>query len=220
MPRTHLLLIPGAAVWVAAVVAIAYTDGFVVTDTPPWPILMAALIPIAAFAALLRTPLGRNLIQGLDPSLLVAVQMWRVVGAAFLFGWANGELDAGFAIPAGIGDIATGIAALVMLGPLQRHALTRRHLIWFTSLGVGDFAVAVATGALIGPEKLELLPWVLFPALAVPFFSIIHIINWIHLAPLTAEPPIAGDRRFVSESALPGARVEQDRRRARIAGGA
>ena len=176
-----------AVTWVVAVVAVAATGGFVVgTGTPPWPILAAVVGPLAAFAALWRVPGVSRVILGIDPVLVVAVQLWRVVGGAFLFGWTAGDLDAEFAIPAGVGDIATGLAALLLLGVLRRRSLTRSHLVGFTALGVGDFTIAVVTGAVIGPDGLEMLPWVLFPALAVPIFSIVHILNWVQLAPLVA----------------------------------
>ena len=99
---------------------------------------------------------------------------------------AAGDLHAGFAIPAGVGDIATGIAALFLLAALLNGTMTRRNLVAFTTLGVADFVVAVITGALIRPDGHEQLPWILFPTLAVPFFSIVHLVNWTQLSSLAA----------------------------------
>lgn len=186
-----------ALIWVGAVVAIAAADGFVAAASlPPWPILLAVVIPVGLFVLGLRIPSTRQAVLGTDPRIWLALQLWRVVGAAFLFGWAGGELDAGFAVPAGIGDIATGLAALWLLTLVMRYddgggngggsgngkgALRNRHLVAFTALGMGDFAVAVFTGALLRPDGLETLPWILFPALAVPFFTMVHIVNWMQL---------------------------------------
>lgn len=171
-----------AAAWVAGVVVVAGAGWFGAGgDGPPWPLVLAAVVPVAVLAQALRRPAVAGPVLGLDPQLVVAVQLWRVVGAAFLFGWADGTLDAAFAVPAGIGDIATGVAALVVLTRLRAGTLTRRGFVAFTALGVGDFAVALATGALVRPEAIEQLPWVLFPALAVPTFSLAHLISWRQL---------------------------------------
>ncbi len=205
MHRSHLtpplIALGVAAVWAAAVVAVARVDGFAVEPgTPPWPILLAVAGPLIAFALLWRRVSGvRQRILDLDPMLVLAVQLWRVVGAAFLFGWAGGELEAEFAIPAGVGDIATGVAALLVLGALRQGTLRRSHLIGFTMLGVGDFAVAVVGGAIVGPDGLEALPWVLFPALAVPFFLVVHVVNYLQLAPIARD----------SRSAAPSSRDDQ-----------
>ncbi len=173
--------------WVAIVTAIAINDEFVAAaDGPPWPILLAVAVPLAIFLAAYRSPPTRRVIIALDARALPAVQLWRVVGAAILFGWVAGDLHAGFAIPAGVGDIATGIAALFLLAALLNGTMTRRHLVAFTTLGVADFVVAVITGALIRPDGHEQLPWILFPTLAVPFFSIVHLVNWTQLSSLAA----------------------------------
>ena len=178
-PISVLLLMAG---WVATVVVVATVDGFVADPSlPPWPILLAVAIPIGVFLAGLRVPSIRRTVLGADPRLWLAVQLWRVVGAAFLFGWAGGDLDGAFAVPAGVGDIATGLAALWLLSRVVADAVSHRHLVAFTALGVGDFAVAVVTGALFRPDGLETLPWVLFPTLAVPFFLVVHIVNWMQL---------------------------------------
>lgn len=189
--RPSPLLLAAPIVWVGSVLAIASVDGFVApANQPPWPAVVAAVVPVAVFLAGLRIPSVRQAVLGADARIWLAVQLWRVVGAAFLFGWAAGELDAGFAIPAGVGDIATGVAALWLLSRVmptgtRDTAATRRwsnrHLVGFTALGVGDFAVAVITGVFLRPDGLETLPWILFPTLAVPFFLIVHIVNWTQL---------------------------------------
>lgn len=192
-PSKLLLTIPIA--WAATVLAVAAADGFVAPATqPPWPTVVAVVIPVAVFLAALRIPSIRQAVLGIDARIWLALQLWRVVGAAFLFGWAEGALDPGFAIPAGIGDIATGLAALWLLSRVmptgtRDTAATRRwsnrHVVGFTALGVGDFTVAVITGVLLRPDGLETLPWILFPTLAVPFFLIVHIVNWMQLRRLS-----------------------------------
>ena len=171
-----------SALWVTSIVVVARAGWFAAGgDGPPWPVVLAVLVPVTlAAVALRRRPIAQAVL-GLDPQLVVAIQLWRVVGAAFLFGWADGTLHATFAIPAGIGDIATGLAALVVVARMRAGTLTRRAVLTFTALGIGDFVVALATGAVVRIDAVEQLPWVLFPALAVPAFSVAHLITWLQL---------------------------------------
>jgi len=102
---------------------------------------------IAAVATGYRAwPRFRNYLLALDLRLVLAAQLWRVIGVAFLFALAFGQLPAGFAVPAGLGDLATGIAALAVVLSLGNRSLTRSRLYAFTALGVIDFLVADATG--------------------------------------------------------------------------
>ena len=167
--------------WTLAVIGVAATGGFVTEGAVPWPTVIAPAVPVAAVVTLMVTGRLAAWVGRLDPRWPAAVQLWRVVGAAFLFGWQTGDLPAGFAVPAGVGDIATGVAALWFLMAVHRATLTRRHLVAFTGLGIGDFVVAVATGVALGPANLELMPWILFPVLAVPFFAAVHAVSWVQL---------------------------------------
>jgi hypothetical protein len=54
------------------------------------------------------------------PARLALPQTLRVVGVAFLVVLALGKLPAGFAIPAGLGDIAVGVAAPLVARRLAR----------------------------------------------------------------------------------------------------
>ena len=168
------------AVWVAIVVTIGIADGF---DIGPVGLIATAAAPLIVFAVAFNASTWfRGTVLGLDDRMVLAAQLWRVVGAAFLFGWAADDLPADFAIPAGVGDIATGVVAAAALAALLHGTLTRRKLWMFTALGLGDFAIAILTGAVLNqPERLEQLPWVLFPTLAVPFFAILHALAIIQL---------------------------------------
>ena len=169
------------AIWVAGVVAIGRADGF--ESGGIGLVLAVAAAPLmVSIVAFLTSSWFRRTVLGFDPRMVLAAQLWRVVGAAFLFGWAAGELPADFAIPAGVGDIATGIAAGAALAALLHGTLSRRKLWLFTALGIGDFATAILTGAILNqPEQLDALPWLLFPTLAVPFFAGLHALALIQL---------------------------------------
>ena len=170
---TYLVL----AIWSAAVTT-AIVAGLFAGDGASRLLLPAAqAIPIAAVAIGYRaSPRFRSYLLTLDLRLVLAAQLWRVVGIAFLFALAFDQLPAGFAVPAGLGDIATGIAALAVVLSLGNGSLTRGRLYAFTALGVGDFLIANATGLALEPPTLTAWPLAIFPTLMIPFFAVLHLV--------------------------------------------
>lgn len=166
------------AVWAGGIVLAILAGAFDRDDGPARLAMPAAVvIPVAAVAVLFRvSPRFREYLLALDLRLVVAAQLWRVVGIAFLFALAFGELPAGFAVPAGVGDIATGIAALAAVAALDAGTLTRRRLYAFTALGLTDFLVAFVTGPLLAPPALTQWPLAIFPTFMVPFFIVLHLV--------------------------------------------
>lgn len=187
----------GAGAWLAVVLA-AGSLGWFETDLPlPVPLAVAIVVPVAVLVgAFGGSERFRAAVLAFDPRLVVAAQLWRVLGAAFLFGWVAGELPAGFAVPAGVGDVSTGVAALVVLAAMLRGTLTRAGLWAFTALGLGDFAVAVVVAIALQPARIEQLPWALFPALAVPAFTALHLLALAQGARRRGEVPATHRRTF------------------------
>lgn len=159
-----------------------------VTD-PPF-----ALMPLIGGALILWllgrfTATGRAIIGGLDQRHLIGFQVFRVMGGLFLLGWAMGNIPWQFALPAGIGDVWAGIAAMQALGALNRgadnaHALVLRANV----IGLADFVVAVLTGLITSegflhllsqdaPNIINLYPLALFPAYFVPLFIGFHLFS-------------------------------------------
>jgi hypothetical protein len=111
----------------------------------------------------------------------------RVVGVAFLLVMAQGHLPAVFALPAGLGDIAAGLAAPFVARRLARGE-GRTRAVWFNLFGLLDLVVALSIGFLagLGPwrpldvtpstEALTLLPLALVPTTAVPLAIALHIV--------------------------------------------
>ena len=100
--------------------------------------------------ALRRIPVAaRALAAPGQASRLEYPHLFRVEGVAFLIIMALGHLPALFALPAGLGDIAAGIAA-----PLVAYRLARgtghRAARWHNAFGMTDLAVALTLGALTG----------------------------------------------------------------------
>jgi hypothetical protein len=170
---TYLVLAIWSAVVVAAIVAGAFAGGGASQLLLP----ASQATPIAAVAIAYRaSPRCRSYLLSLDLRLVLAAQLWRVIGVAFLFALAFGQLPAGFAVPAGVGDIATGIAALAVVLALGNDSLTRGRLYAFTALGVVDFLVADATGLSLEPPTLGVWPLAIFPTAMVPFFAVLHLV--------------------------------------------
>jgi hypothetical protein len=179
LPRT----LPGAAayvvlaIWAAAVTTAIVAEVFAGDGASRLLLPAAQAIPIAAVAIGYRAwPRFRTHLLTLDLRLVLAAQLWRVIGIAFLFALAFDQLPAGFAVPAGVGDLATGIAALAVVLSLGNGGLTRGRLYAFTALGVGDFLVANATGLSLEPSALTAWPLAIFPTIMIPFFAVLHLV--------------------------------------------
>jgi hypothetical protein len=170
---TYLVLAIWAGLVLTAIVAGAFAGGGASRLLLP----ASQAIPIAAVAILYRAwPRFRSYLLTLDLRLVLTAQLWRVIGIAFLFALAYGQLPPGFAVPAGVGDLATGIAALAVVLSLGNGSLTRRRLYAFTALGVGDFLVANATGLSLEPPALTTWPLAIFPTIMIPFFAVLHLV--------------------------------------------
>ncbi|MDD4886908.1 MAG: hypothetical protein PHO64_08290 [Thiomonas sp.] len=189
------------AVWFAIVVVLGARHGFAnPPGSPPLPILIGVLAPLATFFALLRwSPRFRELALQTDLRVVVAVQAWRAGGLGFLALYAHGVLPGFFAFPAGLGDIAIGVTApLVLLTLLRRpdFAASRRFRRW-NWLGILDLVVALTLGAFGsmlatvpgGPATgvMSGMPDVLIPAYLVPIFLMLHTVSLMQSRRLRAK---------------------------------
>lgn len=170
---TYLVL----AIWSGAVLTAIVAGVFAGGGASQLLLAASQAIPIAAVAIGYRAwPRFRTYLLTLDLRLVLTAQLWRVIGIAFLFALAFDQLPAGFAVPAGVGDLATGIAALAVVLSLGNGSLTRGRLYAFTALGVGDFLVANATGLSLEPSALTAWPLAIFPTIMIPFFAVLHLV--------------------------------------------
>src|SRR5215469_15252735 len=88
---------------------------------------------------------------------LVLPHSFRVTGVFFLLYLALGHLPALFALPAGLGDIAAGIAAVLVALRLAQGT-GRRAAVWFNAYGLTDLAVGITLGALTSYGLLHVTP--------------------------------------------------------------
>jgi hypothetical protein len=101
-------------------------------------------------------------------------------------------LPALFALPAGLGDVAVGLAApFVLMAVIHKRAGWQRRVFWLNVSGLLDFGVTVWSGLFAAQILLESgaaqnnlmaeLPMSLIPAAIVPIFIILHIISFVQL---------------------------------------
>jgi hypothetical protein len=168
----------------------------------PWFGLAFAATLVATLLAA-RVPVVRRILADPGaPARLAWPQTLRAVGGIFLVVLALGKLPAVFAVPAGLGDIAVGVAAPFVARRLARGGY-RRGAVWFNALGILDLTVAVGTGALaaLGPtrlldvtpstEALGLLPLVLIPLTAVPLAVALHVVSLRRLRAPNKAPAVS-----------------------------
>ncbi|NNG04198.1 MAG: hypothetical protein HKM95_08865 [Inquilinus sp.] len=204
---TILAIAAGLAAWFAAALVAGSGGAFEVgPDEVPIRLVAAILAPPLLFGlALLASARLRAAVLGLDQGLLTMLQGWRVVGAMFVVLYLHDLLPGLFAWPAGLGDLAVGLAApFVAFAVIRGSTGWRGRVLWLNIAGLVDFAVAAGTGllstgtalgVLAGPVTSDLMavsPLSLFPTFGVPLFIILHMASLYKLA---AE----------RESAVPGA---------------
>jgi hypothetical protein len=153
---------------------------------------LAAVGALLAVLLAARIPMVSRILAGPGMAArLVLPEMFRGVGGGtFLLLLALGQLPAAFALPAGLGDLAVGIAAPFVARRLRR-APAGRGAVWFNVLGITDLVVAVTTGFLTGAGPAQLLPaWptsssapiallplALIPTTAVPLAVALHLVS-------------------------------------------
>jgi hypothetical protein len=175
--RAKTLLAIGLAAAFAVAAAIGTTGALTAEPGPVFrPVLLAIFIPVTALVlAYAALPRFRHWVLGLDLRMLTLFQAWRVIGFGFLPLYAYGVLPGLFAWPAGLGDLAVGLAAPFVAARLARdpgYAASRGYL-WFHLAGLIDF-VAAADAGLPNSAPMEVWPLFLFPGFGVPLFIALH----------------------------------------------
>jgi hypothetical protein len=152
------------------------------------------LIPLFAggsFAAVLAArrafPSFRRALSAMPLAWLHGIQVWRVIGAVFVLLLAQGQLPGHFALPAGWGDVAVGIAApIVALALATRRPGAAALASAWNVFGLADLVVAVGMGTgylaplLIGARvppapAMAVFPLILVPTFAVPMAVMLHL---------------------------------------------
>ena len=190
--RTAVLLTTSAAVliggWYIASALIGAAGDYrtVLGRQIPWlPIVVVAWAGL--LLALSRIPVVRRAVSapGMRSRLVLPHAARPIEGAAFLIAMFIGFLPPVFSIPAGLGDIAVGIAAPFVARKLAQGT-RRRTAPWFHGLGIADLVTALTLGGLTGfglipgitsGTTISELPLVLVPTAAVPILFVLHIVS-------------------------------------------
>jgi hypothetical protein len=208
-------LIAPSAVFVGLWILLAFTlsaNGFF-SDGPPEsvPRIAYAIVPlVVGYLAFLTIPSVRAVIDEIPLNWMIGVQLYRAVGVVFLVEWMLGVVPGEFALPAGIGDVAIGLAAPLVAALVKRDAPNARGaaILW-NVLGIADLVVALTMGVLTSPGPLHRLaldhpnfavtqlPLVVVPTIAVPFSILLHLFSMHRLLSGVHASPVA---RYSAES--------------------
>jgi hypothetical protein len=208
--RRRAVLLGGAAAvllggWFAATAVIAGHGWYDTRSSQvPW-LPIAAAGSLGALLAASRIPVvARALTAPGMASRLVLPHAFRVTGVFFLLYLALAYLPALFALQAGLGDIAAGIAAPLVARRLAQGT-GRRAAMWFNVYGLTDLAAGITLGALTGYGLLHVtpsstpisqLPLALVIAADVPLMLALHTTSLVTLARAARPRPPAAARSF------------------------
>src|ERR1700759_3912838 len=150
----------------------------------PWmPVAVVGFLGV--LLALRRIPVVARALAapGMTSRLEVPPSFRAVDGVAFLLIMALGQLPALFALPAGLGDIAAGIAAPLVARKLAQGT-GRRAALWLNEYRLTDLATGVTLAALTSYGLLNVtpstapigeLPLALVTAADIPLMIGLHI---------------------------------------------
>jgi hypothetical protein len=188
---TWLAVMVPVTLW-AAVAWTAAIDGVFRTGASPLPLLPSAIflpVIIGAPLLLLSKRVGQ-LLDAMPTTWLVALQLYRVFGSQWLAYWLRGLLPGLWALPAGTGDVLTGLFAVpAAIALATGMAEGRKATILWNIFGLADFAVAITLGLIISPGPFQLIvpngpnigldgyPNVLTPAFVVPSSILLHALS-------------------------------------------
>ncbi len=163
------------AAWLIAIVLLASND-FFRNDVAPPRVPAALLMTLAVGYLALLSSGFRGIVAHIPQHWLIGIQTFRVLGGVFLVRYVEGQLPGIFAIPAGVGDVATGmLAPFVAYWWYSRKPYARGAAIAWNLFGMADLVNALAIGILTrGAGGGIVFPLVLIPVYAVPRALLVH----------------------------------------------
>jgi hypothetical protein len=180
------------AAWFVVVVVLA-ADNFFRNDVVPPRIPIALLSTLMVGYLFLFSKTFRDIVTGIPQHWLIGIQTFRILGGVFLVRYLQGDLSGLFAIPAGIGDILTGIfAPIVAYWWYAGKPYARSAAIAWNLFGMADLVVAFTMGIIVtrsGAGGGIAFPIVLIPIYAVPRAFLVHSYSLIGLLGKTSRPP-------------------------------
>jgi hypothetical protein len=178
-----------AAAWLGGLFLLG-AAGFFRSDVLAQRIPMALGATLLVGYLLLLSPAFRRIIDGVPQHWLIGIQSFRILGGVLLVRYFTGELPGLFALPAGIGDVATGLLApFVAYAWYSGKPYARTLAIVWNLFGMADLVNAVVLGALTSGAGGLVFPTVLVPAYGVPRAFLIHSYSLIGLLRKTSQEP-------------------------------
>jgi hypothetical protein len=179
-----------AAAWFVGVFLLGAAGAFRNDALPPRIPIALAATPLPGYLLLL-SPTFRRIVGAVAQHWLIGIQTFRIMGGTWLVRYLAGQLPGRFALPAGIGDVATGLLApFVAYAWYSGKPYARRAAIAWNLFGMADLVNAVVLGALTGGGAGGLVfPIVLIPAYGVPRAFLIHSYSLIGLLRKTWQQP-------------------------------
>jgi hypothetical protein len=188
------------ALWLVGVMLLAANGAFR-ADAPDIPV--ALLATLAAGYLLLFSSTFRAILGNIPQHWLIGVQAFRILGGLFLVRYFQGELPGVFAIPAGVGDVLTGLfAPLVAYWWVAGKPYARTAAIAWNLFGMADLVNAVTLGVLTGGGGGGIVfPIVLIPTYAAPRAFLVHSYSLIGLLRKSSRHAVAESRHYRIETA-------------------
>jgi len=179
-----------AAAWLIGVFLLGAAKVFR-SDVLPSRIPMALGATLLLGYLLVLSPAYRQIVAAVPQHWLIGIQTFRILGGLFLVRYFVGELPGLFALPAGIGDVATGLLApFVAWAWYSGKPYARGAAIAWNLFGMADLVNAVVLGALTGGGAGGIVfPTVLVPVYGVPRAFLIHSYSLIGLLRRTSQQP-------------------------------
>jgi hypothetical protein len=175
-----------AIAWTAAINGVFRLGGSALPLLP-----VAILLPvIVGTPVLLVSKRVGQLLDAMPMTWLIALQIYRIFGSQWLVYWLRGVLPGLWALPAGAGDVLTGLLAVpAAIALAAGTAEGRKAAILWNIFGLADVAVAIALGMTMSPGPFQLIvpdgpsmaidtfPNVLTPAFVVPSSILLHVLS-------------------------------------------
>jgi len=167
-------------VWLVGIMLLA-ANGVFRLDSPRVPVTL--LLTLAAGYLLLVSRTFRAIVAGIPQQWLIGIQATRILGGVFLVRYLQGQLSGTFAIPAGVGDVLTGLfAPLIAYWWVARKPYARTAAIAWNLFGMADLVNAFVLGALTGGGGGGIVfPTVVIPTYGVPRAFLVHSYSLIGL---------------------------------------
>ncbi|WP_026736353.1 hypothetical protein [Fischerella sp. PCC 9605] len=191
VPTAWLLLAPTLAATMNSYVPALHPGA------PTIGMLPLILMPVAIGLLLLRSRTWQNIVVTAPQHWLIGIQIYRIIGIVFLPLMVLDILPAYFAIPAGYGDLITGLLAPLVAYWVWKQGNGWRYLaILWNAIGLLDLAIAVGIGSgilysnlshtLFNEKILVTQPFAYFPLSLIPLFvvpiaTVLHIYSLIKL---------------------------------------